>query len=249
MFIGLMVGIVVLCHRTRAKLFERSSRDEKKSPLLDDDAFLPFQGKWVDSSASSMLTAQNADDFVQSPFVTEFMPIEFEEVEFRDLAETKWHLGVCSDDPEQAARVARASAAFPASNLSQLMNTAPLRDTVPDASSSTAEPVTAVEHMDDDDDDDDRPSGEVLPSDSPHVLEPSHLAPEHAFQPNADLVADFLSLRNRSKRPVPDEDDDNSVDKNAESETNRQRIHLASDLYSYNSRLDDEGDEIDWDQL
>jgi hypothetical protein len=135
--------------------------------------------------------------------------------------------------------VARASAAGPVPNLSQLMNTAPVRDTVPDVSSSAAEPVTAVEHMDDDDDDDDRPSGEVLPSDSPHALEPSHSAPQHAFQPNADLVADFLSLRNRSKRPFSDEDDDNSVDKNAESETNRQSIHLASDLYSYYSRLDD----------
>jgi hypothetical protein len=93
--------------------------------------------------------------------------------------------------------------------------------------------VTAVEHMDDDDDDDDRPPGEVLPSDSPHVLEPSHSAPEHASQPNAD----------------PDEDDDNSVDKNAEAETKRQRIHLAAGLYSYYSTLDDEGDEIDWDQL
>jgi hypothetical protein len=45
MVIGFMGGIVVLCHRTRARLFERSSRDEKPSPLLDDDAFLPFQGK------------------------------------------------------------------------------------------------------------------------------------------------------------------------------------------------------------
>jgi hypothetical protein len=91
------------------------------------------------------------------------------------------------------------------------MNTAPVRKTVPDVSSSAAEPVTAVEHIDDDDDDYDRPPGEVLPSDSPHLLEPSHSAPEHASQPNADLVADFPSLRTRSKRPVPDEDDDNSV--------------------------------------
>jgi hypothetical protein len=45
MVIGFMGGIVVLCHRTRARLFERSSRDEKPSPLLDDDVFLPFQGK------------------------------------------------------------------------------------------------------------------------------------------------------------------------------------------------------------
>jgi hypothetical protein len=106
--IGFTGVIVVLCHRTRAGLFERSSRDENPSPLLDDDEFLPFQGKGVDSSASSALTAQDADDFVQSPFVTEFMPIELENVEFRDVAETGWHLGVCSDYPEQAARVARA---------------------------------------------------------------------------------------------------------------------------------------------
>jgi hypothetical protein len=98
------------------------------------------------------------------------MPVEFEDVEFRDVAETRLHLGVCSDDPEQASRVARASAAGLAPNLFQLMNTAPVRDTVPDVSSSVAEPVTAAEHMDDDDDDDDRPPGEVLPSDSPHVL-------------------------------------------------------------------------------
>jgi hypothetical protein len=89
------------------------------------------------------------------------------------------------------------------------MNTAPVRDTIPDVFSSAAEPVTAVEHMDDDDDDDDRPPGEDLPSDSPHVLEPSHSAPKHASQPNADPVADFPSLRICSKRPVPDEDDDN----------------------------------------
>jgi hypothetical protein len=57
------------------------------------------------------------------------------------------------------------------------MKTAPVRDTEPDVSSSAAEPVTAVEHMDDDDDDNDRPPGEVLPTDSPHVLEPSHSAP------------------------------------------------------------------------
>jgi hypothetical protein len=101
----------------------------------------------------------------------------------------------------------------------------------------------------DDDDDDDLPPGEVLPSDSTHVLNPSHSAPEHASQPNADLVADFSSLRTRSKRPVPDEDDDNSADKNAEAEAKRQRIHLAASFYSYYSTLDDEGDEIDWDQL
>jgi hypothetical protein len=80
MIIGFMGGIVVLCLRTRARLFERSSCDEKPSPLLDDDAFLPFQGKGVDSSAASALTAQDSDDFVHSPFVTEFMPIEFEDV-------------------------------------------------------------------------------------------------------------------------------------------------------------------------
>jgi hypothetical protein len=106
-----------------------------------------------------------------------------------------------------------------------------------------------VDHTDDDEENDDRPPGEVLPSDSPHVLEPSHSAPEHASQPNADPVADIPSLRTRSKRPVPDEDDDNSVDKNAEAETKRQRIHLAAALYSYYSTLDDEGDEIDWNQL
>jgi hypothetical protein len=106
-----------------------------------------------------------------------------------------------------------------------------------------------VEHVNDDDDDDDRLPGEVLSSDSPHVLEPSHSAPEHASQPNADPVADFPSLRTRSKRPVSDEDDDNSVDKNAESENKRQRIHLAAALYSYYSTPDGEGDDIDWDQL
>jgi hypothetical protein len=128
MIIGFMGGTVVLCHRTRARLFEHSSRDEKPIPLLDDNAFLPFQGKGVDSSASSALIAQDADYFVQCLFVTEFMPVEFEVVEFRFVAETGRHLGVCSDDPEKAARVARASAAGPASNLSQLINTAPVRD-------------------------------------------------------------------------------------------------------------------------
>jgi Reverse transcriptase (RNA-dependent DNA polymerase) len=103
--------------------------------------------------------------------------------------------------------------------------------------------------MDDDDDDNNRPPREVLPSDSPHVQEPSHSAPEHASQPNVDPVADFPSLRTRSKRPVQDEDGDNSVDKNAGAETKRQLIHLAAALYSYHSTLDDEGDEIDWDQL
>jgi hypothetical protein len=97
-----------------------------------------------------------------SPFVTEFMPVEFEDVKFRDVAETGRHLGVCLDDPEQAARVARASAAGTAPNLSQMINTAPVRETVPDVSSSAAEPVSAVEHMDDDDDDDDWLPGEVL---------------------------------------------------------------------------------------
>jgi hypothetical protein len=130
-----------------------------------------------------------------------------------------------------------------------LVRAAEHRDTAPDVSLSAAEPVTAVEHMDDDDDDNDRLPGEVLPSDFPHVLEPSHSAPKHACQPNADPVADFPSLRTLSERPVPDEDDDNSVDKNAKAETKRQRIHLATALYSYYSSLDDEGDEIDWDQL
>jgi hypothetical protein len=176
-FYRLYGRIVVLCHRTRAILFERLSRDEKPHPLLDHDAFIPFQGKGVDSSASSTLTAQDADDFEQSPVVTDFMPVEFEDVEFRDVAKTGRHLGVCLDDPEQAARVARASAAGTASNLSQLMNTAPVRDTVPEVFSSAATPLTFVEHMDDDDDDDDRPPGKVQPSDSPHVLEPYHSAP------------------------------------------------------------------------
>jgi hypothetical protein len=63
------------------------------------------------------------------------MPVEFEDVEFRDVAETERYLRVCSDDPEQASRVARATAAGPAPNISQLMNTAPVRDTVPDVSS------------------------------------------------------------------------------------------------------------------
>jgi hypothetical protein len=103
--------------------------------------------------------------------------------------------------------------------------------------------------MDDYDDDNDRPPGDVLSSDSSHVLEPSPSAPEHASQPNADPVADSPSLRTRSKRPVSDEDDENSVDKNAEAETKRQRIHLAAALFSDYSTLDDEGDEIDWDQL
>jgi hypothetical protein len=177
------------------------------------------------------------------------MPVEFEDVEFRDVAETGRHLGVCSADPEQTAREARASAASPEPNLSQLMNSAPVRDTVLDVSSSAAELMTAVEHMDDDDDDENRPPGEVLQSDSPQVLEPSHSAPKHASQPDTNPVADFPSLRTRSKRPVPDEDDDNLVDKNDDAETKRQRVHLAAALYSYYSTLDDEGDEIDWDQL
>jgi hypothetical protein len=103
--------------------------------------------------------------------------------------------------------------------------------------------------MEDDDDDDDRPPGEVLTSDSPHNLAPSHDAPEHACLPNADSVAEFPSLRARSKCPVPDEDDDNSVNKNAEAEAKRQRIHLTVDFYPYYSTLDDEGDEIYWDHL
>jgi hypothetical protein len=36
--------------------------------------------------------------------------------------------------------------------------------------------------------------------------------------------------------------------KKAEAETKRQRVHLAAALSSYYSTLDDEGDEIDWDQ-
>jgi hypothetical protein len=60
-----------------------------------------------------------------------------------------------------------------------------------------------------------------------------------------DPVAEFPLLHTRSKRQVPDKDDDNSVDKNAEAETKRQRIHHAAALYSYYSTLDNEGDEID----
>jgi hypothetical protein len=63
-------------------LFKRSSRDENPSPLLDDDAYLPFQVNDADSSASFPLTARDADDFMQSPFMTELMPVEFEDVEF-----------------------------------------------------------------------------------------------------------------------------------------------------------------------
>jgi hypothetical protein len=92
---------------------------------------------------------------------------------------------------------------------------------------------STTNHMDDDDDDDDRPPGEVLSSDSQHVVDPSHSAPEHACQPNADPVADFPSLRTRSKCPVPNKDDDNSADKNSEAETKRRHIHLAAALYSY----------------
>jgi hypothetical protein len=77
------------------------------------------------------------------------------------------------------------------------MNPAPVRDTVPEFSSSAAEPVTDVEHMDDDDNDDDRPPGEALSSDSPHFLEPSHSAPEHACPRKGDPVADFLILCTR----------------------------------------------------
>jgi hypothetical protein len=56
--------------------------------------------------------------------------------------------------------------------------------------------VTAVEHMEDDD----RSLGKTLSADSPHVLEPSHGAPEHACPPNADPVADCPSLL---KTPSP----------------------------------------------
>jgi hypothetical protein len=34
----------------------------------------------------SALTAQDADAFVQSPFVKDFVPVEFEDVELRDVA-------------------------------------------------------------------------------------------------------------------------------------------------------------------
>jgi hypothetical protein len=77
--VSCVLRVAVLCHRTTAILFERSSRDEKPSPLLDDGAFLPYYGNGVDSSASSALTAQDADDYVQSQFVTEFMPVKFED--------------------------------------------------------------------------------------------------------------------------------------------------------------------------
>jgi hypothetical protein len=83
------------------------------------------------------------------------------------------------------------------------MNTASVRDTVPDVFSSAAEPVNDVENMDDNDDDVDRPQGEVLSSDSPHVLEPSQSAPEHASQQNSYPLADIPSLRTRSKTPSP----------------------------------------------
>jgi hypothetical protein len=63
------------------------------------------------------------------------------------------------------------------------MNTALVRDTVPDVSSSTTGPVTAVEDMDDNYDDDDRSPGEMLPSDSPHILKTSHSAPELSEYP------------------------------------------------------------------
>jgi hypothetical protein len=170
MDIGFMEEIVVPYHWTRSILFERSSRDKTPSTLLDDDAFLPFQGKGVDSSASSALTARDAEDFVQSQFLMKFMAVEFEDVKFRDVAETGRHPGVCLDDPELAARVALASAAGSAPTLSQLMNTAPVRNTVPDVSSRAAKPVTGAEHMEDDDDGNDWPPGEVLSLDSPHVL-------------------------------------------------------------------------------
>jgi hypothetical protein len=45
MVIGFMREIVVLNHRTRAELFQRSSCDDKPSPLLNDDVFLLFQGE------------------------------------------------------------------------------------------------------------------------------------------------------------------------------------------------------------
>jgi hypothetical protein len=103
-----------------------------------------------------------------------------------------------------------------------------------------------VEHIDDDDDDDDRPPGEVLPSDSQHVLDPSHSAPEHASQPNADLVADFPSLRTRSKRPVPDEDDDNRSTKSLKRRRSA-NVFILPQLCTRTTL--DEGDVIDWDQL
>jgi hypothetical protein len=56
-------------------------------------------------------------------------------------------------------------------------------------------------------------------------------------------------LHTRSKRQVPDEDDDILVGRKAEAEAKRQRFRLAAAFYAYYSTLDDEGDEIDWDQL
>jgi hypothetical protein len=118
---------------------------------------------------------------VLSPFVTEFMSVEFNYAEFRDLAESGRHLGAVRTTLSRQPGW-RASAAGLAPNLSQLMNSAPVHDIVTDVSSSASEPVTSVEHMDDDDDDD-RPPGEVLSSDSSYILEPSHSAPGHASQP------------------------------------------------------------------
>jgi hypothetical protein len=84
------------------------------------------------------------------------MPVDFENALFHEVAETGRYLGVYSDESEKAARVARAFAASSAPNMSQLINTAPVLYTLPDISSSAAEPVAAVKHMNDDDDDDDR---------------------------------------------------------------------------------------------
>jgi hypothetical protein len=57
--------------------------------------------------------------------------------------------------------------------------------------------------MDYDDDNDDRPAGEVLPSDSLHVLEPSHSNPEHASQPNADAARSGAVSAHSFKKPSP----------------------------------------------
>jgi hypothetical protein len=45
MVIGFLGGIVVPCHRTMTRLFRRSSRDEKPSPLLDETHSYRFKEK------------------------------------------------------------------------------------------------------------------------------------------------------------------------------------------------------------
>jgi hypothetical protein len=55
-----------------------------------------------------------------------------------------WRLDdtLCLDNLHKTARVTRVYAAGSAPNLSKMMTTAPVRDTVPDVSSGAAEPVT-----------------------------------------------------------------------------------------------------------